>query len=189
MTDSMMLNVRKRETELNMFDSEKELRIADIIGESIVDGPGYRMTVFTQGCPHHCVGCHNPHTHSFDGGKLITVGEIIDRFRKNPLLSGITLSGGEPVCQAGACAEIAKAVHSLKKNVIVYSGYTFEQLYEMSKTNADVKDLLTNSDILIDGKFDLSQRSLEFRFKGSKNQRTLDLKASVTEGKAIEITI
>ena len=172
-----------------MFNSETELRIADIIGESIVDGPGYRMTVFTQGCPHHCKGCHNPHTHSFDGGKTVNVGDIIDKFKKNPLLSGITLSGGEPFCQAGACAEIAKAVHSLKKSVVVYSGYTFEQLFDMSKTNDGVRALLMNSDILIDGKFDISQKSLELRFKGSKNQRTLDLKSSMVEGVAVEITI
>lgn len=172
-----------------MFNSETELRIADIIGESIVDGPGYRMTVFTQGCPHHCEGCHNPHTHSFDGGKLVKVGDVVDRFKKNPLLSGITLSGGEPFCQARACAEIAKAVHSLRKTVIVYSGYTFEQLYDMAKVNDGVKELLMNSDILIDGKFDITQKSLELRFKGSKNQRTLDIKASMSEGKAIEITI
>ena len=172
-----------------MFDSEKEIRIADIIGESIVDGPGYRMTVFTQGCPHHCEGCHNPHTHSFDGGKVVTVGEIVNKFKKNPLLSGITLSGGEPFCQSSACAEIAKAVHSLKKNVIVYSGYTFEQLFEMAKIKSDIYDLLTNSDILIDGRFDITQKSLELRFKGSKNQRTLDIKSSMSEGRAVEITI
>ncbi len=185
----MMQNVQKKETELNMFDSEKEVRIADIIGESIVDGPGYRMTVFTQGCPHHCEGCHNPHTHAFDGGRVVTVGEIIDKFKKNPLLSGITLSGGEPFCQPDPCAEIAKAVHELKKNVIVYSGYTFEQLIEISEKNSGVKDLLMNADILIDGRFELSQRSLELRFKGSKNQRTLDLKQSMQEGRAVEISI
>lgn len=172
-----------------MFDSEKKLRIADIIGESIVDGPGYRTTVFTQGCPHHCEGCHNPHTHSFDGGRVVTVGEIIEKFKKNPLLAGITLSGGEPFCQAASCAEIAKAVHELKKNVIVYSGYTFEQLFEMSRSNIGVKELLLNSDILIDGKFELSQRSLELRFKGSKNQRTLDLRSSMQEGRAVETVI
>lgn len=172
-----------------MFDPEKELRIADIIGESIVDGPGFRMTVFTQGCPHHCEGCHNPHTHAFDGGRVVTVGEVVEKFKKNPLLSGITLSGGEPFCQPAACAEIAKAVHELKKNVIVYSGYTFEQLFEMSQKNSDVKELLMNSDILIDGRFELSQRSLELRFKGSKNQRTLDLKSSMQEGRALEINI
>lgn len=169
-----------------MFDSTKELRIADVIGESIVDGPGYRMTVFTQGCPHHCEGCHNPHTHSFDGGRVVTVGEVIDSFKKNPLLSGITLSGGEPFCQPEACAEIAKAVHELKKNVIVYSGYTFEQLWEMATTKQGVKELLQNADILIDGKFDLTQKSLELRFKGSRNQRTLDLKVSMQEGRAVE---
>ena len=172
-----------------MFDSEKELRIADIIGESIVDGPGFRMTVFTQGCPHHCEGCHNPHTHPFDGGRVVKVGEVIDKFKKNPLLSGVTLSGGEPFCQAASCAEIAKAVHSLKKNVIVYSGYTFEQLFDMAQNNIGIKELLVNSDILIDGKFDISQRSLELRFKGSKNQRTLDIKASMEKGKAVETTI
>ena len=172
-----------------MFDSTKEIRIADIVGESIVDGPGFRMTVFTQGCPHHCEGCHNPHTHAFDGGRVVTVGEIVDKFKKNPLLSGVTLSGGEPFCQPEACAEIAKAVHDLKKNVIIYSGYTFEQLLDMAETKVGVKELLLNSDILIDGKFELALRSLELRFKGSKNQRTIDLKKSMQEGRAVEVTI
>ena len=168
-----------------MFNADKEIRIADIIGESIVDGPGYRMTVFTQGCPHKCEGCHNPHTHDFNGGRVVTVGEIVEKFKKNPLLSGVTLSGGEPFCQSGPCAEIANAVHELKKNVIVYSGYTFEQLLAMSQTNPSVKDLLLNSDILIDGKFDITQRSLELRFKGSRNQRTIDLKESMERGEAV----
>lgn len=172
-----------------MFNQSAEIRIADIINESIVDGPGYRMTVFTQGCPHNCPGCHNPHTHSFAGGRIVSVGDIIKKFSENPLMSGLTLSGGEPFCQAASCAELAKAVHSLKKNVIVYSGYTFEQLKDLSETDDGINSLLNNADILIDGKFDISQKSLELRFKGSRNQRTLDLRASVKSGKAVEIEI
>lgn len=172
-----------------MYNAEAEIRIADIIEESIVDGPGIRMTVFTQGCPHHCEGCHNPQTHPFDGGRLIAVREILKIFRKNPLLSGLTLSGGEPFCQAEVCAELAAGVKELGKNVIVYSGYTFEYLYGKSTSDKGIDRLLRTADILIDGRFILTLRSLELRFKGSSNQRTIDLRKSTETGRAEETVI
>ena len=88
-----------------------DIRIAGTVDDSIVDGPGYRYTVFTQGCPHHCPGCHNPETHDFAGGKTVDTEEIIRQFRENPLLDGITLSGGDPMCQPEPCLTLAQAAH------------------------------------------------------------------------------
>ena len=161
-----------------------EIRLSGIIKESIVDGPGIRYVVFTQGCPHHCEGCHNPDTHDFDGGYIGNTEEIIKDFQKNPLLSGITFSGGEPFCQPEPLLKLAIEVHNLKKNVISYSGYTFEELLKLSKKNQAIKDLMENIDYLIDGKFILSQKTLMLKFRGSKNQRIIDMKKSLEVSEA-----
>lgn len=161
-----------------------EIRLSGIIKESIVDGPGIRYVVFTQGCPHHCEGCHNPDTHDFDGGYIGNTEEIIKDFQKNPLLSGITFSGGEPFCQPEPLLKLAKEVHNLKKNVISYSGYTFEELLKLSKKNQAIKDLMENIDYLIDGKFILFQKTLMLKFRGSKNQRIIDMKKSLEVSEA-----
>ena len=105
-----------------------KLRIAGTVGDSIVDGPGLRLTVFTQGCPHHCPGCHNPQTHDFSGGYDATVEELFAQYRENPLLRGVTLSGGEPFCQPAPLAELARLVHGAGGDVFCYTGYTYEQL-------------------------------------------------------------
>ena len=153
-----------------------QLRINGLVEESIVDGPGLRYTVFTQGCPHHCPGCHNPQTHDPLGGRLIALSEIIDSIADNPLLSGITLSGGEPFMQAETCAELARRVHALGKNVLTYSGYTLEKLQEMAQSNSGIAALLAETDILIDGPYLQEQRDLTLDFRGSRNQRIINLK-------------
>ena len=158
-----------------------KIRISGIVNDSIVDGPGFRLAVFTQGCPHHCVGCHNPQTHDFEGGREIDTQEIIEKLRGNPLLDGITLSGGEPFCQGAACAEMASAAHALGLNVWTYSGYTYEQLLA---GDAEQRALLAETDVLVDGPFVLPQRTLELRFRGSANQRLIDVKASAAAGSA-----
>lgn len=160
------------------------IRIAGLVNDSIVDGPGFRFTIFTQGCPHACPGCHNPQTHDFSGGKDIDTAEIIAKFRKNPLLDGITLSGGEPFCQSEACAEIAKAAKDSKLNVWAYSGYTYETLVS---GKPEWLELLKYVDVLVDGRFELELRTLELRFRGSKNQRLIDVSASLAQGEAIEL--
>ncbi|MBQ6716288.1 MAG: anaerobic ribonucleoside-triphosphate reductase activating protein [Clostridia bacterium] len=162
------------------------IRIAGIENDSIVDGPGFRLAVFTQGCPHHCPGCHNPETHPFDGGKEVDTEKIVRMMEDNPLLDGITLSGGDPFCQSKACAELSKAAKGMGLNVWAYSGWTFEELLKMSETNGDIMEFLKNTDVLIDGPFILAQRTLELRFRGSKNQRQIDVKKSLAEGKAVE---
>ena len=93
------------------------ISIAGLVNDSIVDGPGFRFAVFTQGCPHDCPGCHNPQTHDFAGGQDADTDDIIAQFRKNPLLDGITLTGGDPFCQPEPCAALARAAHESGLNV------------------------------------------------------------------------
>lgn len=151
-----------------------ELQIAGVIKESIVDGPGIRYTVFTQGCPHHCPGCHNPQTWPFEGGETTTPEKLFEDFRQNPLLKGVTFSGGEPFCQPAPLWELAKLVHSAGKDVTVFTGYTYEQLLDLH--DPDVDGLLGETDVLIDGPFIEAQKNLELAFRGSENQRVIDMK-------------
>lgn len=164
---------------------EPFLQIAGIIRESIVDGPGIRFTVFCQGCPHHCPGCHNPQTHPFTGGQKVSVSRLVEEMKKNPLLQGATFSGGEPFCQAGGYAALADAVHGMGKDVFCYSGWTLEELWEKAKTEPDVGKLLEKIDYLVDGRFVLAERDLTLQFRGSRNQRLLDMKKSRAAGKAV----
>lgn len=162
------------------------IRIAGLVNDSIVDGPGFRFTVFTQGCPHACPGCHNPQTHDFTAGKDADTEDILAKIKNNPLLDGITLSGGEPFCQSAACAEIARKARALGLNVWSYSGYTYEELVSGKE---EWMELLRELDVLVDGRFELEKRTLESRFRGSWNQRLIDVQASLAQGKAVEITI
>lgn len=155
-----------------------KLRIAGTVNDSIVDGPGLRFTVFVQGCPHHCPGCHNPETHDPNGGYETDTEKLITQMKKNPLLSGLTLSGGEPMEQPEACLELAKAAHSMGLNVWCYTGYTWEELIKERSQNR--MNLLEEVDKLVDGPFVLNQRSLELDFRGSKNQRIIDVKEALS---------
>ena len=165
--------------------TDKPLMLAGVIQNSIVDGPGIRMTVFTQGCPHHCPGCHNPQTHPFEGGEPTTVEQLIERLQGDPLVRGITLSGGEPFCQAAPLARFAQYCRQHGLETAAYSGYTFEELLEMSKQDEGVLALLQQLDILIDGRFEQDKKSYELRFRGSSNQRTIDVPASLEAGRAV----
>jgi len=156
------------------------IRIAGIVKNSIVDGPGIRYTVFAQGCVLNCPKCHNPQTHDPNGGELRDVTEIADEIKKDPLLDGVTFSGGEPFMQTAALAKLAELI--LEKHIICYTGYTFEELYKTQENH----ELLNMIDVLIDGRFENKQRSLKARFKGSANQRVINCKESVRVGKAIE---
>ena len=160
------------------------LELSGIVGDSIVDGPGIRTTVFAQGCPHHCEGCHNPETWEFGCGTSVPAEGILEMVQSNPLCRGVTFSGGEPFAQAEAFAELAKMLKEKGYEVASYSGYTFEQL--MSGTKAQ-KELLQCIDVLIDGPFLLAQRSLELTFRGSRNQRIINVPASLAQGKVVEI--
>lgn len=162
-----------------------EIRLAGLVNDSIVDGPGFRLTVFTQGCPHDCPGCHNPETHDFGGGKMYDVDKVIKTFRENILLDGVTFSGGDPFCQSDKCAVIARAAKESGLNVWAYSGWTYEELLENSKTDTSIMDFLSYVDVLVDGPFILAQRTLELRFRGSKNQRLIDVPASLAKGETV----
>ncbi len=150
------------------------LRLSGIVEESIVDGPGLRYVLFTQGCPHCCKGCHNPQTHPLEGGFLRSAARILAQFAENPLLAGITFSGGEPFLQAGALCAVAEGVRARGKNVLVYTGFTYEQLLARVEDEAGVRRLLELTDILIDGPYVEALRDLELHFRGSANQRILD---------------
>jgi len=158
---------------------DTDIKIAGIIKESIVDGPGIRLVVFTQGCVHNCIGCHNPETHSFSEGHYISTEEILEMVKENPLLDGITLSGGEPFHQGRNCAILANEVKAMGLNVITYTGYTFEEIVNEMEINKSWEDLLLATDILIDGKFDIDKKSMLLKFRGSKNQRIIDVKKSL----------
>jgi anaerobic ribonucleoside-triphosphate reductase activating protein len=165
------------------------IRLAGVIRQSIVDGPGLRLTVFTQGCPHNCPGCHNPQTHDFAGGYDSSAERVLAEYDKNPLLKGITISGGEPVCQAAGLIPLAEGIKTRGGDVILYSGYTFEELLERSAEDEAVETLLGLTDILIDGRFELDKRDLNRRFRGSGNQRILDVGKSLAAGVAVEAAL
>ena len=158
------------------------IRIAGLVNDSIVDGPGFRFAVFTQGCPHDCPGCHNPQTHDFAGGQDADTDDIIAQFRKNPLLDGITLTGGDPFCQPEPCAALARAAHESGLNVWAYTGYFYEEVL----ADPAMRALLEEVDVLIDGPFLLAERTLSLRFRGSKNQRAIDVPASLQSGRVVE---
>ena len=166
-----------------------KIKLAGLVADSIVDGPGFRFTIFTQGCPHHCEGCHNPQTHDFNGGRYSDCDKIIEKIKQNKMTSGVTFSGGDPFCQPEACSYLAERLKPMGYHLMCYTGYTFEELMEMAQKNANVMKFLSLLDIIIDGKFILAQRSLELKYKGSKNQRTIDVQESIKQGRAVEVEI
>lgn len=158
------------------------LELSGIVSDSIVDGPGIRTTVFSQGCPHHCEGCHNPETWEFGCGTPISEEAVLQIVTSNPLCRGVTFSGGEPFAQAEGFAKLGKLLKERGYEVASYSGYTFEQLLRGTKAQ---RQLLETIDILIDGPYLQQERSLEISFRGSRNQRILDVPASLAAGQAV----
>ena len=142
-----------------------EIRISGIVEESIVDGPGLRYVLFTQGCPHHCKGCHNPTTHPFDGGRMVSPDWVFADVRKNPIVRGVTFSGGEPFVQSGKLAPLAERLRAAGYNLTSYTGYLYEELLADSRH----MPLLRQLDILVDGPFILEEKSLIIRFRGATN--------------------
>jgi anaerobic ribonucleoside-triphosphate reductase activating protein len=153
-----------------------DLRISGINRESIVDGEGLRFVVFAQGCIHNCPGCHNPETHSLTGGELIPVEELFSMITENPLLDGVTFSGGEPFLQPKPFLELAKMARASGMDVTVYTGYTYEELLIEAKENGDIIKLLEETDVLIDGRFIEEKKDLSLAFRGSENQRIIRLR-------------
>ena len=159
------------------------LRIAGTVNDSIVDGPGIRFSLFVQGCPHHCPGCHNPTSHDLAGGKEADASEILAQIGRNPLLDGVTFTGGEPLCQAEALLPIARALPAMGLNLWIYTGYVLEDILRDPPPGA--LELIGLADVLVDGPFILAERSLELTYYGSRNQRLLDAKASLQAGRAV----
>jgi anaerobic ribonucleoside-triphosphate reductase activating protein len=162
------------------------IRVAGIEKESVVDGPGLRFVIFTQGCPHHCAGCHNPDTWDSDGGQEMDTEDILRQVGENKLIAGVTFSGGEPFGQAVACGQLAGRIKSLGLDIVTYTGYTFEELQSLALEDAGVKRLLEATDILVDGLYVAAERDWELPFRGSRNQRLILVRESLTQGMAIQ---
>ena len=160
----------------------ENIRLAGIVGDSITDGVGLRMTIFTQGCPHKCKGCHNPETHDFNGGYEITPTDLIDKIDSSHIITGVTFSGGEPMCQAKALLPVAQHIKKRGLHLAIYSGFTYEQLLTMGD---DVMNLLKLTDVLVDGKFDITKKSMDLKFMGSTNQRPINIQESLKQNKII----
>ena len=166
--------------------TQLSINIAGVVTESITDGPGIRYTLFCQGCPHECPGCHNPETWAFEEKERILVEELLKEIQKYPLVKGVTISGGEPFSQAAACAALAKMLKEKGYEVAVYTGYTFEELF--FSEDGSQHNLLSYTDILIDGRFEEAERNLSLWFRGSENQRVLNIPESLSEKKAVRCT-
>lgn len=152
---------------------DMEIRIAGTVDDSIVDGDGLRFAIFVQGCPRCCPGCQNPETQDFGGGHLTTTAALLAEIEKNPLLTGVTFSGGEPFAQPAPLAELARACHARGLDVWSYTGYTLEALRH--KHDQEIDALLAEVDVLVDGDYREKERDLTLLFRGSRNQRVIDM--------------
>ncbi|MDE6953121.1 MAG: anaerobic ribonucleoside-triphosphate reductase activating protein [Erysipelotrichales bacterium] len=159
-----------------------KLRVFGTVNDSIVDGPGLRYSVFTQGCPHHCQGCHNPKSHDIQGGYDQDTNDILKEIDKNPLLDGVTLSGGEPFMQCIPLIDFVRKLKERKLHIIIYSGFTYEEILTLGD---GAKELLSLCDILVDGRFELSLRSLALLYRGSSNQRIIDVQTSLKKNEVV----
>ncbi len=160
-----------------------KIRLYGKTHDSIVDGPGLRYAVFTQGCPHHCLGCHNPSSHDINSGVIEDTDDIIKDIDNNPLLDGVTLSGGEPFIQCEPLIDLVKKLKKRNLHVIIYSGYTFEDILKLGDKE---KELLSLCDILIDGRFIESLKQLSLLYRGSSNQRIINIKESLKHNQVVE---
>lgn len=166
---------------------KKTVRLAGIAYESLVNGPGMRRVFFAQGCKHNCKGCFNPETHNFDGGEIMDMDELIKDVLDNPLLKGVTFSGGDPIEQAHSFSYMANIFKSSNLNIWCYTGYKFEDLIKKMELDKSIKDLLNNIDVLVDGKFEINNKKEGLKFKGSSNQRIIDVKKSLESGEIVII--
>lgn len=161
-----------------------KVNLAGIVNESITDGAGLRITLFFQGCPHRCRGCHNPHTWDIQGGTTYEVDELCARLKLTPIIRGVTLSGGEPFLQPEAAAAIARFFIQQRKDVWAYTGYCWQAL--LAHPDASVRDLIKLCDVIVDGPYIQAQRSLELPFRGSCNQRLIAVQPSLQQGRVVE---
>ena len=163
----------------------KTVRLAGIAYESLVNGPGMRRVFFAQGCKHKCKGCFNPETHSFEDGEIMDMDKLIKDVLDNPILKGVTFSGGDPIEQAHSFAYMAKAFKNSNLNIWCYTGYTFEKLLEVMKVDTAISELLNNIDVLVDGRFEINNKEEGLRLRGSTNQRIINVKESLNQNKVV----
>lgn len=166
------------------------MKMAGFYDESISNGLGWRAVLFVSGCPHNCPGCHNKEAQNFNYGQEFNKQEIIDRICENSILKGITISGGEPLCEQNLDA-VVDFIKDIKKvrpnfNVWCYTGYTFEELMSRDEKTAKA---LKNIDVLVDGEFMQDKKIPNLKFRGSSNQRILDVKSSIMQNKVVEMPI
>ena len=163
----------------------KTVRLAGIAYESLVNGPGMRRVFFAQGCKHKCEGCFNPETHSFDDGEIMDMDNLIKDVLDNPMLKGVTFSGGDPIEQAHSFAYMAKAFKNSNLSIWCYTGYTFEELLEAMKVDTSLRVFLNNIDVWVDGRFEINNKEEGLRFRGSTNQRIINVKESLNQNKVV----
>jgi anaerobic ribonucleoside-triphosphate reductase activating protein len=168
------------------WDFIMRLRLAGITRESVVDGPGIRVVIYAQGCPHGCPGCQNPDTHDPNGGKLFDVGQVVQMIRSVPMAQGVTFSGGEPFSQAEAFAELGHMLKSSSLDIVTYTGYVWEDLVSSSRDTWH--DLLSLTTLLVDGPFYEDERDLGLAFRGSRNQRVIDVAKSLEKNAPVVVS-
>lgn len=162
-----------------------KLRVSGIVKESYTDGVGIRYTIFVQGCDHKCNKCQNPETWDFNGGIDCDIDDIIKDIKQDPLLDGITLSGGDPMYRPKEILELIERIKAeTNLNIWVYTGFTFEECLG----DKDRLEVLKKIDTLVDGRYEEQHRSLHLRFRGSSNQRIIDIQKTLETGK-IQILI
>lgn len=169
-----------------MEQNKEYIRLAaDLQSDSIVDGPGLRTVLWTQGCGHHCPGCQNPQTWDFNGGGLVPISLVKEAIDELENQDGFTMSGGDPMFQPEACNEIAKYVKEKGMNLWVYTGFTFEDLMKLAKTKPIYKEFIERIDVLVDGRFIESKKNLSLLFRGSSNQRLIDIPKTLEQGEVV----
>ncbi|MCL1857868.1 MAG: anaerobic ribonucleoside-triphosphate reductase activating protein [Oscillospiraceae bacterium] len=191
MSSAVPARIKERDTDSASRNFEipniiaEPVRLAGIIEDSIVDGPGMRFVIFVQGCPHYCKGCHNADAQDFNGGFNADIYKIADKIIKSRA-KRLTFSGGEPFCQPRELAKIAQLVEAEAHGIeiITYTGYLYEELLEKAGTDAGIKDLLTVTNYLVDGKFEQDKKSLDWFYRGSSNQRIFDVTCYPNSSKA-----
>ena len=166
------------------MDTNKYVRLSGIAYESLVNGSGLRRVLFAQGCRHNCEGCFNKDTHDFNGGRLENMDNLIEDILKNPMLKGVTFSGGDPFEQADKFQYIAKRLKKAGLNIWCYTGYKFEFIIENMNMRKGWSDLINNVDVIVDGKFEQNNHDPSLKFKGSSNQRIINVKESLRYEKA-----
>ena len=158
---------------------------ADLQSDSIVDGPGLRTVIWTQGCLHHCKECQNPQTWDMEGGGLVPVQDVLDAIDELRNQDGLTFSGGDPMFQVEACNVIAEYCKKKGYNIWVYTGFTYDEIMKLAKKNKTYIDFLKNTDVLCDGSFKINERDLGLLFRGSRNQRLIDVQKTLETGNVV----